>query len=95
MTLDLRLEKLKHIHSHRKRDIIRFAATPGIPLRRKQLLYACLNNLCQLSAQLFGEISANPGNHDLLEEAAELDAALLALRKHVGSFIPTRSQQAA
>mmetsp|Transcript_32224 Transcript_32224/g.52563 ORF Transcript_32224/g.52563 Transcript_32224/m.52563 type:complete len:96 (+) Transcript_32224:69-356(+) len=95
MTLDLRLEKLKQIHTDKKRDIIRVAATPGIPLRRKQLLYACLNNLCQLSARLFGEISNNPGNHDLLEDAAELDASLLALRKQVGSLIPTRTRQAA
>lgn len=95
MTIDTRLEKLKRIHSDKKRDIIRVAATPGVPLQQKQLLYACLNNLCHLSACLFGEISANPGNHDLLDEAAELDAALLALRKHVGSYMPTRSQLAA
>jgi hypothetical protein len=95
MTLDLRLRKLQQVHTEKKRDIIRVAATPGVPVRRKQLIYTSLNNLCQLSARLFGEISANPGNHDLLDEVAELDASLLALRKHVGSFLPTRSQQAA
>lgn len=95
MTLALRLEKLKQIHADKESDIRRVASTPGIPLRRKQLLYACLNNLCQLSARLFSEISDRPGNHDLLDEAAELDAALLDLRRDVGSLIPTRRQQAA
>jgi hypothetical protein len=95
MTPVLRLEKLKQIYSDKQSAIIHVASTPEIPLRRKQLLYACLNNMCQLSARLYSEISAKPGNHDLLDEAAELDAALLELRKHVGSLIPTRSQRAA
>ncbi|WP_394689699.1 hypothetical protein [Hoeflea sp.] len=95
MTLDLRLRKLQQVHTDKKRDIIRVAAAPGVPVRRKQLIYINLNKLCQLSARLFDEASATPGNHDLLDEAAELDACLLALRQHVGSFIPTRSQQAA
>ena len=44
---------------------------------------------------LYGEISAEPGNYDLLEEAAELDNALVQLRSYVGSQISLRMHSAA
>jgi hypothetical protein len=95
MTPALRLEKLKRLHGEKKRDIIRVASAPGVPLKQKQQIYACLNHLCQLSAKIYGELSTVPGNYDLLEQAAELDAALLQLRKHVGNQLPTRLSRAA
>ncbi|WP_420409235.1 hypothetical protein [Hoeflea sp.] len=95
MTPALKLERLKKIHSERAADILRVASIPEVPLKHKQHLYSCLNNLCQLSARLFGDLSAEPGNHDMLEEAARIDAALLDLRRRVGSMMPTRIQMAA
>ena len=76
-------------------QIIRLASDRNTSNRRKQLIYGCLNNMCQISARLFGDISSVPGNYDLLEEAAELDNALLQLRSLVGSQISVRLQQAA
>ncbi|WP_422369920.1 hypothetical protein [Hoeflea sp.] len=95
MTPALKLERLKQIHSERAAEILRVASIPEVPLKRKQHLYSCLNNLCRLSARLFGDLSAEPGNHDLLDEAAKIDAALLELRRRVGSMMPTRGQLAA
>lgn len=95
MTHALRLANLQKIHSEKARGIVRIATDPNIPTRHKKLIYGCLNNMCRISAKLFGELSSEPGNYDLLEQAADLDAALLDLRSFVGSHISFRSLQAA
>lgn len=95
MAPSLRLEKLKTVYSEKARDIIRIASTPEVSVRRKQLIYACLNNLCQISAKLYSELSEDHDNIELLEDAAKLDLALLTLRKSVGSQISLRKRQAA
>lgn len=91
----IRLAKLRKIHTERAPEIIRVVTDSATPMRQKRIIYACLNNLCQLSAHIFSDLSATPGNHDLLEQAAELDDALLHLRSLVGTHIPTRAQLAA
>ena len=91
----IRLAKLQKIHSEKAPEIMRLAADQTIPVRRKQLIYGCLNNMCQISAQLFGELSDTRGNYDLIEEAAKLDQALLQLRRLVGSQISVRLPRAA
>ena len=48
-----------------------------------------------MSASLFGELSSVPENYELIEQAAELDRALLELRSMVGSQISLRTLQAA
>lgn len=95
MTVSDRLANLKRIHDANASEIIRLAKDAGTPTRKKQLIYGCLNNLCRLSAILYGELSAEPGNYDLLEEAAELDNALMELRSFVGSQISLRVHTAA
>lgn len=95
MTHAIRLENLKKIHSEKSFEIIRLASDANTSNRHKQLIYGCLNNLCQISARLYGDLSSVPGNYDLLEEAAELDRALLQLRSLVGSQITVRFKQAA
>ncbi|OCW56613.1 hypothetical protein [Hoeflea olei] len=90
-----RLAKLQQIHTEKAPQIIRIASDAKVSNRHKQLLYACLNNLCRISARLFGEISSVPGNYDLLEQAAALDEALLQLRRLVGRNISVRVNQAA
>ena len=92
MTHAIRLANLQKIHSEKAPQIIRLASDANIPNRHKQLIYGCLNNLCQISARLFGDLSSVPGNYDLLEQAAELDKALLQLRSLVGSQISVRVQ---
>lgn len=91
----LRLAKLQKIHAEKEPDIVRLATDASISVRRKQLIYGCLNNMCRISANLFGELSSEPGNYDLLEQAAELDAALLKLRSLVGRHISLRMLEAA
>jgi hypothetical protein len=95
MTVSIRLANLKRIHDAKASEIIRLAEDVNTPTRQKQLIYGCLNNLCRLSAILYGELSAEPGNYDLLEEAAEIDNALVQLRSHVGSQISLRVHTAA
>lgn len=95
MTPAQRLENLKTVHAGKKHDIIRVVCSPDVPVRQKQLIYACLNNLCQMSAALYSELSQSQGNYDLLEQSAQVDAALLELRTQVGSQIPSRIVQAA
>ncbi|MEP3438152.1 MAG: hypothetical protein ABJN75_15420 [Hoeflea sp.] len=95
MTHAIRLANLQKVHSETESEIVRLASDPNTPNRHKQLIYGCLNNMCQISARLFGDLSSKPGNYDLLEQAAELDRALLQLRSLVGSHISVRLQQAA
>ncbi len=95
MTPAQRLKKLQQIHIDKRDEIMRVTSSPQVPARQKQLIYACLNNLCQLSANLHGELSQAPVDYDLLEQSAELDAALLELRTLVGAQIPHRTGQAA
>lgn len=95
MTASHRLANLKRIHSAKEAEIVRLASRETTPTRQKQLIYACLNNLCQISAVLYGELSAEPGNYELLEEAAELDRELVRLRSFVGSQISLRLQSVA
>ncbi|WP_417425986.1 hypothetical protein [Hoeflea sp.] len=91
----LRLEKLQNFYTDKQPQIIRAIEAPNVSLRQKQLIYACLNNLCQLSAQLYAELSTAPGNYDLLDQAGDLDDAWLQLRRLAGSKILIRSEQAA
>ena len=95
MTHALRLAKLREIYSEKETDIIRLARDPDIPTPRKQVIYKCLNRMCHMSASLFGELSSVPENYELIEQAAELDRALLELRSMVGSQISLRTLQAA
>lgn len=95
MTVSNRLENLKRIYAAKEAEITRLASDKTTPTRQKQLIYACLNNLCQISASLYGELSSEPGNYELLEEAAELDKELVGLRSYVGSQISLRLQSAA
>lgn len=95
MTVSHRLANLKRIHETKAPEIIRLTEDASTPTRQKQVIYGCLNNLCRISALLYGEISAEPGNYDLLEEAAELDNALVQLRSYVGSQISLRMHSAA
>ncbi|MEM5495209.1 hypothetical protein [Hoeflea sp. AS16] len=95
MTVSHRLANLKRIHDAKAPEITRLAKDANTPTRQKQLIYGCLNNLCRISAILYGEISAEPGNYDLLEEAAEIDNALVQLRSFVGSQISLRVHTAA
>lgn len=90
MTPALRLAKLQQIHSDKQPEIIRLATDPSTSNRQKQAIYGCLNNLCRISAGLFGDLSAVPGNYDLIEAAADLDKALLDLRRIVGRHITVR-----
>jgi hypothetical protein len=95
MTVSHRLANLKRVHDAKASEIIRLTQDGNTPTRQKQLIYGCLNNLCRISAILYGEISAEPGNYDLLEEAAEIDNALVQLRSFVGSQISLRVHSAA
>ncbi|MCY0146882.1 hypothetical protein OEG84_03905 [Hoeflea sp. G2-23] len=95
MSPALRLEKLQKFYAEKERQIIRAIEAPNVSLRQKQTIYACLNDMCQLSAQLYGELSTTPGNYDLLDQAGDLDEAWLQLRRLAGSRIPIRSEQAA
>jgi hypothetical protein len=95
MTVSHRLANLKRIHETKAPEIIRLTEDANTPTRQKQVIYGCLNNLCRISALLYGEISAEPGNYDLLEEAAALDNALVQLRSYVGSQISLRIHSAA
>lgn len=95
MTASLRLANLKKVHDAKASDIIRVVEDINTPTRQKQLIYGCLNNLCRISAILYGELSAEPTNYDLLEEAAELDNSLMQLRSFVGSQIAMRIHTAA
>lgn len=95
MTASLRLANLKKVHDAKAPDIIRVVKDINTPTRQKQLIYGCLNNLCRISAILYGELSAEPTNYDLLEEAAELDNSLMQLRSFVGSQIALRVHTAA
>ena len=94
MTHALRLANLQKIHAEKAQHIVRLATDASISNRHKQLIYGCLNNMCRISANLFGELSTVPGNYDLLEQAADLDAALLNLRSLVGRHISLRMPQA-
>lgn len=95
MTPSQRLEKLQKIHIDKRDEIMRVTSSPRVTARQKQLIYACLNNLCQLSANLHGELLQAPVDYDLLEQSAKLDAGLLDLRTLVGAQIPCRTGQAA
>ena len=95
MTASHRLASLKRMHDAKASEIIRLAENAETPTRQKQVIYGCLNNMCQISAILYGEISASPGNYELLEEAAQLDAELVQLRSYVGSQIALRVHTAA
>lgn len=95
MTVSHRLANLKRVHDNKASEIIRLTQDENTPTRQKQLIYGCLNNLCRISAILYGEISAEPGNYELLEEAAEIDNALVQLRSFVGSQISLRVNSAA
>lgn len=95
MSVSHRLANLKRFHEAKSSEVIRLAQDANTPTRQKQLIYGCLNNLCRISAILYGEISAEPGNYDLLEEAAEIDHALVTLRGYVGSQISLRIHTAA
>ncbi len=95
MTVSHRLANLKRVHDTKAAEVIRLVESDSTPTRQKQIIYGCLNNLCRLSALLYGEISAEPGNYDLLEEAAEIDNALVQLRSYVGSQISLRVHTAA
>ena len=95
MTASRRLANLKRVHETKASEVIRLVGNENTPTRQKQLIYGCLNNLCQISAILYGELSAEPGNYDLLEEAAEIDSALVQLRSYVGSQISMRASTAA
>jgi len=95
MTVSYRLTSLKRMHDAKVSEVVRLAKDANTPTRQKQLIYGCLNNMCQLSAILYGEISAEPGNYDLLEKAARLDDELVQLRSYVGSHISLRVHTAA
>jgi len=95
MTVSHRLAKLKRVHDAKAPEVIRLVESDSTPTRQKQIIYGCLNNLCRISAILYGEISAEPGNYELLEEAAEIDSALVQLRSYVGSQISLRVHSAA
>lgn len=95
MTVSHRLANLKRVHAAKAPEVIRLVESDSTPTRQKQIIYGCLNNLCRISAILYGEISAEPGNYDLLEEAAEIDNALVQLRSYVGSQISLRVHTAA
>ena len=95
MTVSLRLASLKKVYANKEQEIIHLAKDANTPTRQKQLVYGCLNNLCRISALLYGELSAEPGNYELLEEAAEIDNALVQLRSYVGSQIALRTQHVA
>ena len=95
MTVSHRLANLKKLHDAKAAEVIRLAEDANTPTRQKQLIYSCLNNLCRLSAILYGELSTEPGNYDLLEEAARLDNDLVQLRSYVGSQISLRVHTAA
>jgi len=95
MTASFRLANLKKVYTNKEAEIVHLATNTKTPIRQKQLIYGCLNNLCRISALLYGELSTAPGNYELLEEAAELDKALVQLRSFVGSQIPTRMQHVA
>ena len=58
MTVSLRLANLKKMHDAKVSDVVRLAKDANTPTRQKQVIYGCLNNMCQLSAILYGEISA-------------------------------------
>lgn len=90
MTHAIRLAKLQQIHSDKEPVIIRLVTDPAISNRQKQIIYGCLNNMCRISAGLFGDLSSEPGNYDLIEQAADLDKALLHLRSFVGRHITVR-----
>jgi len=95
MTASQRLASLRKIHESKAAEIVRLAKDDNTPTRQKQLIYGCLNNMCRISAILYGEISAEPANYDLLEQAAELDNELVQLRGFVGSQISLRVHTAA
>ncbi|MGJ8573325.1 MAG: hypothetical protein ACSHXI_21780 [Hoeflea sp.] len=95
MTVSHRLASLKRMHDAKASEVIRLAKDANTPTRQKQVIYGCLNNMCRISAILYGEISAEPGNYDLLEEAARLDNELVQLRSYVGSQISLRVHTAA
>ncbi len=95
MTASHRLATLKKIHESKAPEIIRMAKDASIPTRQKQIVYGCLNNMCRISAILYGEISAEPADYDLLEQAAKLDEELVQLRGFVGSQISLRIHTAA
>ena len=95
MTHDFRLARLQKIHSEKATEIIQLASDANTSNRRKQVIYGCLNNMCQISARLYGDLSAEPGNYELLEQAAILDKELLELRSLVGSQISVRLHYAA
>lgn len=95
MTVSHRLANLRRVHDAKAAEVIRLVENGNTPTRQKQIIYGCLNNLCRISAMLYGEISAEPGNYDLLEEAAEIDSALVQLRSYVGSQISLRAYSAA
>ncbi|MDZ7602934.1 MAG: hypothetical protein U1A06_16330 [Hoeflea sp.] len=95
MTHAIRLARLQKIHAEKAPEIIQLASDANTSTRRKQVIYGCLNNMCQISARLFGDLSSVPGNYDLLEQAAALDKELLQLRSLVGSQISVRLQHAA
>ncbi|AKI00875.1 hypothetical protein IMCC20628_02171 [Hoeflea sp. IMCC20628] len=91
----LRLAKMQQIHSDKEPEIIRLVTDPATSTYQKQMIYGCLNKMCRMSASLFGDLSSKPGNYDLIEQAAELDKALLDLRSFVGSHISIRLLKAA
>ena len=95
MTHAIRLAKLTTIHSDKAPEIIRLATDPDTSTQKKQMIYGCLNKMCRISASLFGDLSLEPGNYDLIDQAAELDKALLDLRSFVGSHISIRLLKAA
>lgn len=95
MTASHRLASLKTIYETRAAEIVRLAKDENTPTRQKQVIYGCLNNMCRISAILYGEISAEPADYDLLEQAAKLDDDLVQLRGFVGSQISLRVHTAA
>jgi len=95
MTASHRLASLQTIYESKASEIIRLAEDNNTPTRQKQLIYGCLNNMCRISAILYGEISTEPADYDLLEQAAKLDDELVQLRSYVGSQISLRVHSAA
>lgn len=95
MTASHRLASLQTIYESKASEIIRLAEDSNTPARQKQVIYGCLNNMCRISAILYGEISSEPADYDLLEQAAKLDDDLVQLRSYVGSQISHRVHTAA
>ena len=95
MTASQRLVSLKEIYESKAAEIVRLTKDDNTPTRQKQLIYGCLNNMCRISAILYGEISAEPADYELLEQAAKLDDELVRLRGFVGSQISLRVHTAA